>query len=138
MSKSLDNLCPKVRPKIYHALALIISRGVHVIITDTLRTKEEQEKLLAAGRSQTMNSKHLPQTRCEACHQLPNTEGTFGMSHALDVAVYSEWSSHGSNKLNWDGTHPDWQAIGECVREAGLRWGGDWTSFKDYAHMELF
>lgn len=138
MSRSVEDLCPKVKPKIFHALALIVSRGVHVLITDTLRTEEEQKQLLRAGKSQTLNSKHLPQTKCEACHQLTNSTGTLGMSHALDLAVYSQWSSRGPDKLTWDSTHPDWQTIGECVRASGLRWGGDWKTFKDYAHMEGF
>jgi len=137
MKETLDDICPKVRPFIFRALALMTMRGVHVTVTDILRTKEEQEHNIATGHSWTMNSKHLPQNKCEACHQLTNSQGTLGLSHALDVAVYSEWARVGVKKLEWNASHPDWAIVGECVKQAGLRWGGDWK-VRDLAHMELF
>jgi hypothetical protein len=30
-----------------------------------------------------------------------------------------------------------WKDLGEIARKHGCRWGGDWKSFKDVAHVEF-
>jgi len=30
-----------------------------------------------------------------------------------------------------------WQALGKAAKEQGLYWGGDWVSFKDWAHVQM-
>ena len=30
-----------------------------------------------------------------------------------------------------------WKALGEEAKKLGLYWGGDWTSFKDWAHVQM-
>ena len=30
-----------------------------------------------------------------------------------------------------------WQALGAAAKAEGLNWGGDWRSFKDWAHVQL-
>ena len=37
--------------------------------------------------------------------------------------------------LDGDGTK-DWQEIVHVFKHYGWKWGGDWTSFKDYPHFE--
>ena len=32
---------------------------------------------------------------------------------------------------------PLWEGYGEAVRQAGLEWAGDWTSFREYPHAQL-
>ena len=76
-----------------------------------VRTVEEQEKLVAAGRSQTMKSKHLVQ----------NT----GYSHAVDLVAY-------------DGSDVVWEinvyddiadAMKAAAKEVGcaIKWGAAWS-----------
>lgn len=31
-----------------------------------------------------------------------------------------------------------WQALGKAGKAEGLYWGGDWRSFKDWAHLQFF
>ena len=31
-----------------------------------------------------------------------------------------------------------WEALGKAAKEQGLYWGGDWVSFKDWAHIQLY
>jgi D-alanyl-D-alanine carboxypeptidase len=31
-----------------------------------------------------------------------------------------------------------WKALGEEAKKQGLYWGGDWVSFRDWAHVQLF
>ena len=80
-------------------------------VTFGVRTMEEQKKLYAAGRSQTMNSKHLIQDS--------------GFSHAVDLVAY-------------DGPNVVWElnvyddiadAMSEAANEVGcdIKWGASWS-----------
>lgn len=92
------------------------------IVTQGLRSLEEQKKLVAAGASQTMRSRHLPGKNN-------------GLSHAVDLAVTVD------NKLRWD--WPLYADIAKRVKAAAanedvpIEWGGDWKSFKDGPHFQL-
>lgn len=85
-------------------------------ITEGLRTKERQEEIVAAGKSQTMKSRHLT-------------------GHAIDFVVYI-----GGN-INWD--FSNFKIVSDVfkakAKELGIPivWGGDWTSLKDGPHIEL-
>ena len=79
-------------------------------VTQGTRTLAEQKQNVATGRSQTMKSKHLPQSD--------------GYSHAVDVVAYV-----GKN-ISWE--MPLYCAIAEAFRAAAdelnvqLRWGAAW------------
>lgn len=136
MSRKLGDLCPRFRPLAESVIARCVEAGQMVMIVDTLRTQVEQAEYLRRGVSQTMNSLHLPQTRCGVCCEIRNSDGTLGLSHAIDLAPYEEWSRKGPDKLSWDSAHPGWQIIGQAARSVGLTWGGDWRTFKDLAHVQ--
>jgi len=96
-------------------------------IVQGVRTKEEQERLYAQGRTTagnivtwTLDSKHLPQSD--------------GYGHAIDIAVYIK------GKLSWDEHYYD--AVAPYFKDAAKRigvkliWGGDWKR-KDRPHYEI-
>lgn len=91
-------------------------------ITCTLRTVAEQRKLIEAGASQTMRSRHLP-------------GATTKLAHAVDLAVTM------NSKVKWD--WPLYSALAQIVKAAAkaegvpIEWGGDWKSFKDGPHFQL-
>lgn len=97
-------------------LALLMS-PVDFVIIDGLRTPESQQALVAAGASQTMNSRHLT-------------------GHAVDIAPWI------NRTIPWN----DWQAftlVAQAMKQAAqdlntpLIWGGDWKTLKDGPHFEL-
>jgi len=89
---------------------------VDFVVTQGLRTVEQQRELVARGASRTMNSRHLT-------------------GHAVDVAALV------GGTVSWD--LPHYRAIAEAfkaaARELGVAivWGGDWKSFVDGPHFEL-
>ena len=96
------------------------------IITEGLRTIERQKKLVAAGASQTLRSRHLT-------------------GHAVDVAAFvdmdeSDDYTKGDN-IRWD--WPLYGRIAAIMKSAAFHlnvpivWGGDWVTFKDGPHFEL-
>ncbi|POP42344.1 peptidase M15 [Superficieibacter electus] len=85
-------------------------------ITEGLRTWERQQELVAAGKSQTMNSRHLT-------------------GHAVDVFAYP--TSAGS----WEWKY--YEQISTAFKQAAaelqipVEWGGDWQTLKDGPHFQL-
>ncbi|PNB52989.1 peptidase M15, partial [Pseudomonas sp. GW456-E7] len=42
--------------------------------------------------------------------------------------------------LEYDGNQngkSDWLEVVEIAKKLGFEWGGDWTRFKDYPHLEM-
>ena len=80
-------------------------------VTYGVRTVEEQEKLVASGRSQTMKSKHLIQDS--------------GYSHAVDVVAYD-----GSDVVWEINVYDDiCDAFKQAAEETGvaIKWGAAWS-----------
>lgn len=86
------------------------------IVTQGLRTLEEQKLLKAKGASRTLRSRHLT-------------------GHAIDLAV----SVRGQIRWDW----PLYAKLAKAMKAAAkaekvpLDWGGDWASFKDGPHFQL-
>lgn len=108
-----------VDPRINEVLSEASRRtGIKVGVTEGRRTKDRQKSLVAEGKSQTMNSKHL---------------------HG-GAADYHIIGSDG--KANWD-----FEAYRPLADEAkkiaaergydGFEWGGDWETLKDGVHFQF-
>ena len=85
-------------------------------ITEGLRTVERQRQLVAAGKSQTMNSRHIS-------------------GHAVDVFAYP--TSAGS--WEWKYYEQIATAFKQAAKELDIpvEWGGDWKTLKDGPHFQL-
>ena len=85
-------------------------------ITEGLRTKERQKQLVAEGKSQIMNSRHLT-------------------GDAVDVVAWV------GSQVSWD--WPLYEKIAQAFKQAAaelntpIEWGGEWRSLKDGPHFQL-
>lgn len=88
-----------------------------------VRTHAEQVRNVAKGASQTMRSRHLPESN--AC----------GLSCAVDLAPMI------GGKVRWD--WPLYFKLEKVMKAAAakvgvpIEWGGDWRTFKDGPHFQL-
>ena len=98
-------------------LVRVVERAIEITaqdfaVHDGLRTAEEQKALVAAGASQTQNSKHRRQAD--------------GWGHAVDLVPYI----NGKLRWEWPALYPIaaamWQAAGELG--VNIRWGGHWDA----------
>lgn len=98
-----------------------------VIVLETDRSTERQAELYAAGKTKTLQSKHLMQGD--------------GYSHAVDLAPLP---------VDWNDGRRWYYFGGFCVATAAsmdiaIRWGGDWNgntqvkdqTFDDLDHLEV-
>jgi peptidoglycan L-alanyl-D-glutamate endopeptidase CwlK len=89
---------------------------VDFTVIEGLRTLERQRKLVDAGASQTMKSRHLT-------------------GHAVDLAAWVD------DQVDW--SWPLYDKIAAAMKQASaqvgvpIEWGGNWTSFRDGPHFQL-
>ena len=91
------------------------------IVTQGVRSLEEQKVLKAKGASRTLRSRHIPAAN--------------GFSHAVDLAC----TLHGQVRWDW----PLYTKLAGRMKAAAkaegvpIEWGGDWASFRDGPHFQL-
>ena len=112
LSQRSKNRLVGVHPKLVRTTELAITyTTVDFGVTCGVRDITEQRKLVAAGKSQTMNSKHLPQED--------------GYSHAVDLVVFL------NGEICWEVNMYD--EVADAMKRAakevgiGLTWGGAWS-----------
>lgn len=97
-------------------VAAITASPLDFSITEGIRSLERQKELVAAKKSTTMNSRHLT-------------------GKAVDIAVFVD------GKVTWDAKY--YKVVADHIKQVAsklgiaIKWGGDWTSFKDGPHFEL-
>lgn len=119
MSREITDLLPLVAEKALLFLRKCREEHIHVHITSTYRSFDEQDALYAQGRTKPGG-------------KVTNAKG--GQSYhnyrlAFDVVPIV------NNVAVWD-NEKLWVALGEIGISIGLEWGGSWKSFKDKPHFQ--
>lgn len=102
-------------------LRRVVARAIQISeidfkVIEGRRSLVRQKELVAAGASQTLNSRHLT-------------------GHAVDLVALV------NKKVRWD--WPLYAIIAKAMKAAAkelnvpLEWGGDWKKFKDGPHFQL-
>mgnify|MGYP001301418960 CR=1 FL=1 len=102
-------------------LVRVVKRAIQITevdftVLEGLRTPARQRELVAAGASQTQNSRHLT-------------------GHAVDLGAWV------GGEVRWD--WPLYYKIADAMKRAAalegvpLEWGGDWRTLKDGPHFQL-
>jgi len=128
--RNIQDLCPEMQTLCLQWLDQCKEAGLNVIITQTYRSKAEQNIDYEQGRSiagpiitnaQGGNSPH----NCTLPNGLPGAK-------AFDFAIIGD-----SGALDWNPQDALWQKAIAIGKGLGLVSGGDWHSLKDYPHFEL-
>lgn len=109
----LEGVHPDLVKVVHRAIEL---SEIDFTVLEGLRTKARQSQLVAAGASQTMNSRHIT-------------------GHAVDLGAMV------GGEVRWD--WPLYRQIATAMKLAASQldvpivWGGDWKTLKDGPHFEL-
>jgi peptidoglycan L-alanyl-D-glutamate endopeptidase CwlK len=117
--KKLQSLNISFRTKAEQVLQTLRGRGFRPKIFYGWRSVAVQQELVKKGRSKVHFSFH-------------NAQQPDGTPNAYAADVIDErwgWSADAESNGFWG-------ALGEEAKKLGLVWGGDWTSFKDVAHIQ--
>ena len=118
--KDINLLHPRLRSLCRELIDLARRNDIEIVITQTLRTREEQNALYAQGRTAAGNI-------------VTNVRYPYSMhcrGLAFDFAVVI------GGQVNW-GRLDLYDRVGQLGKSLGLRWGGDFKTFKDRPHFEL-
>ncbi|UOE78343.1 M15 family metallopeptidase [Parageobacillus thermoglucosidasius] len=121
--KKLSGLHPVVAEKARQLIQQTCTEGIPIIITQGLRTIEEQDRLYAQGRTKPGNIV----TNARGGYSYHN----FGL--AFDVCVCDVVK--GNLVPNWK-VDRRWHRVGQIGKSLGLEWGGDWRRLRDYPHFQ--
>lgn len=124
-----EKLHPAVQDAKEELIAASAKKGIEVVITDGHRSKEEQNNLYEKGRSRDGNV-------------VTNVQGggsyhNYGL--AIDFALKLDngdvvWDMNRDDNGNGKA---DWMEVVTIAKDLGFKWGGDWSSFKDYPHLQM-
>lgn len=134
----LKGLHPDVALRAERLLRDAYNRGIRLRITFGLRTYAEQEALHAQGR---LSLAQVNELRRKAGLYLLKSQAE--NSQVTNARPGTSWHNFGlafdvveikDGKALWE--NPRWPLIGSMGKAQGLKWGGDWTKFKDLPHFE--
>lgn len=109
---------PRLREVLTETEKRARERGIEIQVSETVRDRERQADLVAQGKSQTMNSKHLT-------------------GNAADIFIQNP---DGSANWDFEAYRPVADIAKEVAAEMGyddLVWGGDWQTLKDGVHFQM-
>jgi peptidoglycan L-alanyl-D-glutamate endopeptidase CwlK len=105
----------------------LLELGFPMVLTDGVRTTEQQQALYAVGR--TKPGQIVTQAdgvRVKSNHQIKEDGFGWAADNCFLVQGHPSWNDD-----------LPWEAYGACAEAVGLRWGGRWTTMRDRPHLEL-
>lgn len=120
MSREINLLHPRLRRIIPQLIAECAAQGLPVLVTQTMRTKAEQDALYAQGRTKpgavVTNARY------------PNSAHCWGVAFDFCRNVRGR---------EYDDSDGFFARVAAIAKPYGLTWGGDWENFVDRPHLEL-
>ncbi|CDQ40992.1 MULTISPECIES: M15 family metallopeptidase [Virgibacillus] len=122
-------LHPTVEEKKNKLIEQAVTKDIHVVITDDVRSFERQEELYQQGRA----------TDGEIVTYAQGGESYHNYGLAIDYALENKngeliWDIHYDGNNN---NQSDWFEVANIAKNLGFEWGGDWEGFKDYPHLQI-
>lgn len=122
-----SRLHPQLNYKLGKLLKLCEKKGIYLIVTEGFRSKEQQDRLYAQGR--TAPGKIVTYARGSS----ESSQHQWGI--AFDIAM--NYDVDGDEKVTDDTWNPKgFKEVAKIAKSIGLGWGGDWK-FVDIPHFYL-
>ncbi|MCL2082749.1 MAG: M15 family metallopeptidase [Oscillospiraceae bacterium] len=121
--RGLEHLHPKARAKAEALQKLCKEKGLPLLITETFRTKAEQDALYAIGRTKELSRKPVTNV------QYPNSAHCWGVAFDFCRNVKGK---------EFDDSDGFFKKVADLAKTlGGITWGGNWKSIVDKPHLEL-
>lgn len=126
----LGNLHPVLLAGATELIRRSYASGIPILITQGMRTIAEQNALYAQGRTR----------KGDIVTNAPGGSSYHNYGLAIDFALLLPDGKSVSWDINRDGDNDkvaDWQEVAQVAKKLGFEWGGDWSSFKDFSHLQM-
>lgn len=122
-------LHPKVEEYKNELIATSKSKGIDIFITEGHRSVERQNNLYERGRS----------TDGRIVTYAKGGESFHNYGLAIDFALKLDngdvvWDMRRDDNKNGES---DWMEVVAIAKDMGFEWGGDFSNFKDYPHLQM-
>lgn len=121
---NVSGMNKSVADKTRNVIKKMAKKGIYLCVAQGYRSSAEQNTLYAQGRTKpgavVTNAK--------------GGQSNHNYGVAVDLCLYT---SDGKNVI-WESTTSRWKTVVSAMKAEGFEWGGDWKSFKDYPHFELY
>lgn len=126
LDRSTKNMGSGMNPVVKESALELIKRaykeGIYVQISSGFRSFADQNALYAQGRTKSGNV-------------VTNARGGYS-NHNFGLAIDYFLVSDDGSKALWT-VNDKWRRVAAIGKELGFAWGGDWSSFRDYPHLEM-
>ena len=128
--RDFEALHPRLQAKATELKEKCAEQGVHILFSECVRSKAEQDALYAQGRTTPGNT-------------VTNAKGsTYSSQHQWGIAVdfYLDMDVDGDGQKTDDAFNTStglFERVGTIALSIGLGWGGTWKSFQDRPHIYL-
>lgn len=121
-------LHPLIKPTVFELLSVLADKNIHIRIVQGLRTFAEQDALYAQGRT----------TQGQIVTKAKGGQSFHNYGLAFDFCILKDDKTISWNRdEDLNGDHmSDWMQVVNLFIAKGYEWGGNWTSFPDYPHIQ--
>nr|WP_223254282.1 M15 family metallopeptidase [Halobacillus halophilus] len=123
-----EELHPRVVEYKEELVARAAEQGIEMVITDGHRSVESQNELYARGRSE--EGKVVTHAKGGESYHNYGLAIDFALQTDNGVVWNMERDGNGNGKS-------DWMEVVAIAKDLGFEWGGDWSNFKDYPHLQM-
>lgn len=123
---------PVVKAAALEMIELAYNEGIYVQISAGYRSLEEQASLYGQGRVYSYKGKNYSNLAKQIVTNAKPGQSYHNYGLAIDFFIVSD----DGRRAIWT-VNSKWQRVAAIGKELGFIWGGDWSSFKDYPHLEM-
>lgn len=135
VKRSMDRLgavVPALREYTEELIRRAYAEGINVQISSGYRSNADQAYIYGQGRpNYRYDGKLYGRQGAIVSNARPGTS-----VHNYGLAIDYFLTTHDGSKSTWV-VNAQWRRVGAIAKEMGFEWGGDWTSFKDYPHLQF-
>lgn len=138
-TKNMGGVNPSLKDYALELIKRCYKEGVYVQLSSGYRSHEEQAKLFGQGRSNFVyKGKQYGRIKDANGKQLNIvTNAEPGQSiHNYGLAIDYFIVSDDGNDAIWT-VNDKWKRVAAIAKKMKFEWGGDWSSFRDYPHLQF-
>src|SRR3990167_6126603 len=151
-----DVLAPlhsEFRLKMRELVRICLEDGVTILPYCGIRLCSEQAKLFRQSRALQAIEKRAPSLRdrdfgflAQILLDVGPQPGALGR-HVTNAGPGESWHQYAMaadcvpvrlGKAVWEGDDPAWKVYGSAAKHVGLTWAGEWVSFREMPHVQLY
>lgn len=153
MNTKLIYLNDDFRLRVRETLRVCQQDSLPVLVYCTLRTCSEQARLYRRTRTLQEINRKIQSLRdrgfpflADSLEAVGPQAGPLG-EHVTKAGPGESWHQYGlaadcvplrDGKPTWRDEDPEWKVFGASAKIAGLYWAGDWQSFRESPHIQMF